>query len=94
MPRSSGAMHALGSVGSVGFAFVLAVLMGWWAGATLDRWLGTGPWLTFLMFFMGLAAGALNVFRAFGRIAGPAQGQEAGPTRPDGDSGPERDARP
>ncbi|NOT42993.1 MAG: AtpZ/AtpI family protein [Acidobacteria bacterium] len=93
MPRSSGATHALGAVGSVGFAFVLAVVMGWWAGATLDRWLGTGPWLTFLMFFLGLAAGALNVFRAFGRLAGPAPGQEAGPTRSAGDSGPRRDAR-
>jgi F0F1-type ATP synthase assembly protein I len=29
----------------------------------LDGWLGTRPWLTFLGFFVGIAAGILNVYR-------------------------------
>ena len=67
MAKSEGALKALGTVGSVGFAFVIAVVMGWWIGSTLDRWLGTRPWLTFLFFFLGLAAGAVNVFRTAGQ---------------------------
>ena len=59
-------MRALGTVGSVGFAFVIAVVLGWWFGSTLDRWFGSSPWLTFIFFFLGVIAGGLNVFRAFG----------------------------
>lgn len=66
MPKPESTMRTLGTVGSVGFAFVIAVILGWWFGSTLDRWLGSGPWLTFTFFFLGLVAGALNVFRAFG----------------------------
>jgi ATP synthase protein I len=64
-------MKALGTVGSVGFAFVIAIALGWWFGSLLDRWLGTSPWLTFLFFFLGVAAGALNVFRALGPLGRP-----------------------
>jgi len=60
-------MRTLGTVGSVGFAFVIAVVLGWWFGSTLDRWLGTQPWFTFILFVMGVVAGGLNVFRTFGR---------------------------
>ena len=69
-------MRALGTVGSVGFAFVIAVLLGWWFGSTLDRWLGSGPWFTFIFFFLGLVAGGLNVFRTFGAVSakGPRDG--------------------
>ena len=63
-------MRTLGTVGSVGFAFVIAVVLGWWFGSTLDRWLGSGPWLTFIIFFLGLIAGGLNVFRTFGAVSG------------------------
>jgi ATP synthase protein I len=58
-------MRTLGTVGSVGFAFVIAIVLGWWFGSTLDRWLGTGPWFTFVFFVLGVVAGALNVFRTF-----------------------------
>jgi ATP synthase protein I len=59
-------MRTLGTVGSVGFAFVIAVVLGWWFGSTLDRWLGSSPWLTFIFFFLGVVAGGLNVFRTLG----------------------------
>lgn len=67
-------MRTLGTVGSVGFAFVIAVVLGWWVGSTLDRWLGTGPWLTFVFFFMGVIAGGLNVFRIFGSAGAAPRG--------------------
>lgn len=66
MGESPGTLRALGTVGSVGFAFVIAVVLGWWFGSLLDGWLGTRPWLTVVFFFLGLVAGGLNVFRTFG----------------------------
>jgi F0F1-type ATP synthase assembly protein I len=33
----------------------------------LDSWLGTSPWLFLLGFFLGLAAGILNVYRTASR---------------------------
>ncbi|MGH6952806.1 MAG: AtpZ/AtpI family protein [Alphaproteobacteria bacterium] len=38
----------------------VGVAIGW----VLDRWLGTGPWLLVLFFFLGAAAGVLNVYRS------------------------------
>jgi ATP synthase protein I len=67
MPKPAGNLQLLGSVGSLGFAFVIAVVLGWWFGSVLDRWLGTAPWLTLVFFFLGLVAGGLNVFRTFSR---------------------------
>lgn len=56
-------MRTLGALSTVGFSFVLAIVMGAAAGYYLDRWLGTSPWLFFLFFLLGLAAGILNVYR-------------------------------
>jgi ATP synthase protein I len=56
-------VRTIGLLSSVGFAFVLAVALGAGAGYWLDRWLGTSPWLFLALFFLGVAAGILNVFR-------------------------------
>ena len=37
-------------------------------GYGLDRWLGTRPWATIVLFFLGVAAGMLNVYRAVAGI--------------------------
>ena len=68
--RPPGTMQALGSIGSVGLAFVIAVALGFWVGRLVDTWLGTSPWFTFVFFFIGVVAGALNVFRTVGRVTG------------------------
>ena len=44
-------------------SFVLALVLGFGGGLMLDNWLGTKPWLMFIGFFLGLAAGVLNVYR-------------------------------
>ena len=62
--------RALGTVGAVGMAFVLAIVMGFWIGHVLDGWLGTSPWLTLLFFFFGLAAGVVNVYRTMAQAEG------------------------
>lgn len=41
-------------------AIVVAVFLGW----AVDRWLGTRPWGMIVFFFLGVAAGLLNVYRA------------------------------
>jgi ATP synthase protein I len=56
--------RAIGALSAVGFAFVLAVVLGFLAGYLLDRWLGTSPLLAIVFFFFGVAAGILNVVRA------------------------------
>ena len=61
-------MRELGALSTVGFSFVLAVGLGAWFGWVLDKWLGTSPWLFMLFFFLGLAAGVLNVYRTAGKF--------------------------
>ena len=62
--RRIDAIRSAGALLTVGFSFVLAVVIGAWIGWLLDRWLGTSPWGFILFFFLGLAAGMRNVFRA------------------------------
>ena len=42
---------------------VAALIVGVGIGWLLDTWLGTRPWLLILFFFLGSAAGMLNVYR-------------------------------
>jgi len=53
----------IGQMSSIGMSFVFALVIGFGAGYWLDGVLGTKPWLTFVGFFFGLAAGVLNVYR-------------------------------
>ena len=59
----SDTVRTIGALSTVGFSFVLAIVLGAWLGWVLDKRLGTTPWLFFLGFAMGLAAGVLNVYR-------------------------------
>lgn len=56
-------LGAIGALSAVGLAFVFAVGLGAALGYVLDRWLGTSPWLFVLCFFLGAAAGVVNVVR-------------------------------
>lgn len=64
----SDTVRTLGALSTVGFSFVLAIVIGVWVGWVLDRWLGTSPWMFFLFFVLGLVAGVLNVYRTAGRF--------------------------
>jgi ATP synthase protein I len=48
----------------IGVEFVVAVVVATGLGWALDRWLGTRPWGTIVLFFLGVAAGMLSVYRA------------------------------
>tara|TARA_A100001011_G_scaffold396437_1_gene494305 strand:- start:722 stop:1006 length:285 start_codon:yes stop_codon:yes gene_type:complete len=58
----------------MGFAFklgtelVAAVGVGTIIGFILDSWFGTKPWLIIIFFFIGSAAGILNVIRVAKRM--------------------------
>jgi F0F1-type ATP synthase assembly protein I len=51
-------------------SFVFALVMGFGGGYWLDNAIGTRPWFTFIGFFLGLAAGVLNVHRVMKLSAG------------------------
>lgn len=55
---------ALGLAFRIGLELVVAVVVGTVIGWAFDVWLGTRPWLAILFFFLGVAAGMVNVWRA------------------------------
>jgi F0F1-type ATP synthase assembly protein I len=61
-------VRTLGALSTVGFSFVLAVVIGAGLGVFLMRQYGLGSWVFFLFFLCGLAAGVLNVYRAAGKF--------------------------
>jgi ATP synthase protein I len=54
----------------IGIELVLAVALGGVIGWYLDKWLGTSPWLLIIFFFLGVAAGFRNVYKAAQKIGG------------------------
>ncbi len=63
VPTSPSTWQLIGQMSTIGMSFVLALVMGFGAGYWLDSTFGTKPWLSFIGFFLGLAAGVLNVYR-------------------------------
>ena len=68
-PISRENIQLIGQLSTIGMSFVLALVLGFGGGYLLDGWLGSKPWFTFLGFFLGLAAGILNVYRVM-KVAG------------------------
>lgn len=62
-----GTWKALGELSSIGFALVVATVIGLAGGYWLDRWLGTAPWLMLIGLGFGIAAGFVNLFRSVKR---------------------------
>tara|TARA_B100000427_G_scaffold249696_1_gene212888 strand:+ start:58 stop:339 length:282 start_codon:yes stop_codon:yes gene_type:complete len=66
--RSKVSNHSSSS--KLGIAFkmstemVAAVVVGTIIGFILDNWFGTKPWLILIFFFVGVAAGILNVVKS------------------------------
>jgi len=55
---------ALAKAYRIGIELLAAVAVGSLIGYALDSWLGTSPLLLILFFFLGVAAGLLNVYKA------------------------------
>ena len=58
----------MGFAFKIGTELVAAVGVGTIIGFILDSWFGTKPWLIIIFFFLGAAAGMLNVIRTANRM--------------------------
>ena len=60
----------MGSAFKLGTELVAAVAVGTIIGFILDSWFDTKPWLIIIFFFLGAAAGMLNVIRTANKMQG------------------------
>ena len=58
----------MGSAFRLGTELVAAVVVGTIIGFILDSWFDTKPWLIIIFFFLGTAAGILNVIKTANRM--------------------------
>jgi ATP synthase protein I len=54
----------LGYYSSLGLMVALSIMIGFFAGYFLDRWLGTTPWGMFVFLILGIVAGFRNILTA------------------------------
>ena len=57
-------ISSLGTALKLSTEMVAAVFVGTIIGFILDNWFDSKPWLTIIFFFVGAAAGILNVIRS------------------------------
>ncbi len=62
--------RSLGQLSTLGITMVVSLAIGLGIGYWLDRWLGTGPWLTMIFALLGIAAGFVNLVRDVKRYGG------------------------
>jgi ATP synthase protein I len=55
----------------IGIELVVAIVVTTGLGWAIDRWFGTRPWGMIVLFFLGVAAGMLNVYHAVTGISAP-----------------------
>ena len=58
----------MGNAFKLGTELVASVAVGTIIGFILDSWFDTKPWLIIIFFFLGAAAGMLNVIRTANRM--------------------------
>ncbi|MCJ7440489.1 MAG: AtpZ/AtpI family protein [Thermoanaerobaculaceae bacterium] len=66
--RTSQSFRRIADASSLGLAFPIAVVIGYFFGRWLDRVLGTAPWMMAIFSIFGIAAGFLNALRTAIRI--------------------------
>jgi ATP synthase protein I len=73
----------------IGIELVVAIGVATGLGWAIDRWLGTRPWGIIVLFFLGVAAGMLNVYRAVSGISTPVGYRRPGEDSPARRPGPD-----
>ena len=68
LPNSEKRGSFMGNAFKLGTELVAAVGVGTIIGFILDSWFGTKPWLIIIFFFLGAAAGILNVIKTANRM--------------------------
>ena len=76
----SALQQGIGSGFRIGIELVVAIGVATGLGWALDQWLGTRPWGMIVLFFLGVAAGMLNVYRAVTGITAPVGYRRPGET--------------
>jgi len=66
-PGKKSPWTALAELSSIGFAMVLATVIGLVGGYYADKWLGTKPWLLLIGLGFGIVAGFVIFFRSVNR---------------------------
>ena len=61
-PEQRKQLLAAGRVSTVGLELALSIALGLLGGRWLDSKLGTEPWLQWIGFALGLAAGAMSIY--------------------------------
>src|ERR1700720_1304393 len=81
-PDNAALQQGVGVGFRIGIELVVAVVVATGLGWAIDRWLGTRPWGMIVLFFLGVGAGMLSVYRAVTGI-----GMAAGYRRQNPDAG-------
>ena len=63
-PRKDKSNSSMGTAFKMSTELVAAVAVGTIIGFILDNWFGTKPWLILIFFFVGVAAGIMNVVKS------------------------------
>ena len=84
MPHIPAPHRGLGLALRIGAEVISALLLGVAIGWALDNWLETAPWFLVLFFFIGSAAGVVNVYRTVSGIGlGPGYRRRCGGDKQD-----------
>ncbi len=67
-PDDGGGGAPIGRALRLGTEMAAALIVALAIGLGLDRWLGTKPIMVIVFFFLGIAAGVLNVFRTINGV--------------------------
>jgi ATP synthase protein I len=70
-PSNAGLQQGVGLGFRIGIEFVVAVIVATGLGWAIDSWAGTRPWGMIVLFFLGVGAGMLAVYRAVANINTP-----------------------
>jgi F0F1-type ATP synthase assembly protein I len=66
--KQAQAFRRIADASAMGLAFPIAIAIGYFWGKSLDQFLGTGPWCTYIFTVFGIAAGFLNAIRVAMRV--------------------------
>jgi len=72
----------LGRYSALGLELAISVVIGLAVGYYLDKWLGTGPWMTVVWIGIGFAAGVRSLYRAALRAGEDLEKQEKDKRKP------------
>ena len=70
-PGNAGVQQGVGIGLRIGIEFVVAIVVATGLGWAIDSWVGTRPWGMIVLFFLGVGAGMLSVYRAVANINTP-----------------------